>query len=107
MDLHVCFSGPDGGIRRLPIQRLPEHEIGFAITVHRSQGSEFDHVMLVLPERDAPILTRELVYTGITRARQTVEVWATGTILDSAVGRRIERTSGLRDALWMHNLEKS
>jgi exodeoxyribonuclease V alpha subunit len=70
------------------------------MTVHKSQGSEFDEVLLVLPDRDSPLLTRELVYTALTRARTTVTIWARRPILSAAITRRIERTSGLRDALW-------
>jgi len=70
------------------------------MTVHKSQGSEFDRVLLILPDRDSPVLTRELIYTAITRAREHVEVWGTEGVFRAAVDRRTERTSGLRDALW-------
>ena len=70
------------------------------MTVHKSQGSEFDRVFLLLPDRESPVLTRELIYTGITRARENVEIWGKGEVFRAAVSRRIERTSGLRDALW-------
>ncbi|MBW2616495.1 MAG: ATP-binding domain-containing protein, partial [Deltaproteobacteria bacterium] len=80
--------------------RLPEHETVYAMTVHKSQGSEFDRVLLLLPDRDTPVLTRELIYTGITRARKGVEVWGTDGVFVKGVGRRTLRASGLRDALW-------
>jgi exodeoxyribonuclease V alpha subunit len=70
------------------------------MTVHKSQGSEFDEVLLVLPERDAPLLTRELVYTAITRARKRVAIAGTGPVLRQAILRSTERLSGLSDALW-------
>ena len=70
------------------------------MTVHKSQGSEFDRVLLVLPERDTPVATRELLYTGVTRARQSLELWAREDLLKTAIARRTERSSGLRDALW-------
>jgi len=70
------------------------------MTVHKSQGSEFDHVLLILPDRDYPVLTRELLYTGITRTRKTVSIWATEDVLKRTISRKIERTSGLKDALW-------
>ena len=98
--LFVFFPGAPGGTRRFLPYRLPEHETVYAMTVHKSQGSEFDEALLVLPDRDSPILTRELVYTALTRARKTVTIWARRSILDAAITRRIERTSGLRDALW-------
>jgi exodeoxyribonuclease V alpha subunit len=68
--LRVAFPDGRGGIRWVPPSRLQAVETVFAMTVHKSQGSEFDHVTLVLPEHPSPMLTRELVYTAITRARQ-------------------------------------
>ena len=99
-DLRVFFPAPDGTLRKIHPIRLPEHETVYAMTVHKSQGSEFDKLLLLLPDRDAPVLTRELLYTGITRAKEAVEIWATEAVFRTAVSRRIERTSGLRDALW-------
>ena len=86
-------------LRRIAPAQLPEHEPAFAMTVHKSQGSEFDRVLLVLPERDSPVLTRELIYTGLTRARRRVELWSAPGVLERGIGRRTERASGLRDAL--------
>jgi len=91
--------GEEGELRRIPPARLPEHERAFAMTVHKSQGSEFDNVLLILPEKDNPLLTRELVYTGLTRARTRVEVWFQEAVLRAAVNRKIHRGSGLRDRL--------
>ena len=79
---------------------LPEHETVYAMTVHKSQGSEFDRVVLILPERTSPVLTRELVYTGVTRARRSVEIWSPAEVLQAAVQTPVRRASGLRDALW-------
>jgi exodeoxyribonuclease V alpha subunit len=70
------------------------------MTVHKSQGSEFDQVLLILPERDSPVLTRELVYTGITRARSAIEIWAASEIFSAAVTRQTQRGSGLNSMLW-------
>jgi exodeoxyribonuclease V alpha subunit len=70
------------------------------MTVHKSQGSEFDDVLLILPNKDVPLLTRELVYTALTRARQKITIWGAPEILRGALTRKIQRTSGLRDALW-------
>jgi exodeoxyribonuclease V alpha subunit len=98
--LRACFLESGGAVRRLLPARLPQHETAFAMTVHKSQGSEFDRVLLVLPERDSPVVTRELVYTGLTRARSAVELWADETLLRLAINRRTQRTSGLRDKLW-------
>jgi exodeoxyribonuclease V alpha subunit len=99
-ELSVFFSAGDGEIKRFAIHRLPEHETVFAMTVHKSQGSEFDEVVLILPNKDYPVLTRELVYTGLTRSKNKFSVWATRSILRNTIKRKIERTSGLREALW-------
>ena len=99
-ELRVFFQAPDGTLRALHPVRLPEHETVYALTVHKSQGSEFDRVLFILPDRDSPVLTRELIYTGITRARERVEVWGEEGVFRRAVSRRTTRLSGLRDALW-------
>jgi exodeoxyribonuclease V alpha subunit len=99
-DLRAFFIDATGALRRVLPVRLPPHETSFAMTVHKSQGSEFENVLLVLPDRDAPLLTRELLYTGLTRARGSVEVWAGESELRAAIERRTVRSSGLRDALW-------
>lgn len=98
-DLRVFFPAERGGLRSFPPSRLPQHETVFAMTVHKSQGSEFDSVLLLLGDRSLPLLTRELVYTGLTRAKRSAEVWATAEVFEGAVRRRIERRSGLADAL--------
>ena len=99
-ELRVFFEAPDDTLRAFHPVRLPEHETVYALTVHKSQGSEFDRLLLILPDRDSPVLTRELIYTGITRAREGVEVWGHEKVFREAVGRRTTRVSGLRDALW-------
>ncbi len=99
-ELRAWFPGEKGQWRKFPPRRLPAHETVYALTVHKSQGSEFDRVLLILPDRDNPVLTRELIYTGITRARKRVEVWGREGVFRSAVARRIRRSSGLREALW-------
>jgi len=82
------------------VARLADVETAFAMTVHKSQGSEFDRVALVLPAAVSPVLTRELVYTAVTRAREQIVVYGTAVVLQEAVRRRIDRASGLREALW-------
>ncbi len=98
--LRAFFVQPGGAVRGVLLSRLPAHETCFAMTVHKSQGSEFDRVVVVLPERDSPVLTRELLYTAVTRAKQSVAVWAPREVLATTIGRRVERSSGLREALW-------
>ncbi len=100
-ELSAFFRSQRGGLRRFSPLRLPEHETLYAMTVHKSQGSEFDHVLLILPDYDAPVLTRELIYTAVTRARKTVTILGNESIFVSAVSRRMKRSSGLRDALGM------
>ncbi|MCD6153390.1 MAG: exodeoxyribonuclease V subunit alpha [Syntrophobacterales bacterium] len=94
------FTDEDGTWKKFHPLRLPEHETVYAMTVHKSQGSEFNRIALILPDRQSPVLTRELIYTGITRAKENVTLYGTEEIFRAAVARRIERTSGLRDALW-------
>ena len=97
--LKACFAGPEGAVRSFVPARLPEHETAYTLTVHKSQGSEFDHVLIMLPDLLSPVLTRELIYTAITRARSRVTLWADKDIFAAAIERCITRTSGLRDAL--------
>ena len=74
---------------------LPAHASAFAMTVHKAQGSEFNEVWLVLPERDSRVLSRELVYTGLTRARDALHLCAEPAILATALSRHVSRVSGL------------
>jgi exodeoxyribonuclease V alpha subunit len=105
-DMGVTVRRPDGRlvalfrrgdeVLRVPVPLLPPHELAFALTVHKSQGSEYDNVMLVLPPTPGHrLLTREIVYTGMTRSRGMVAVWSTPEALASAIGRRVERCSAL------------
>jgi len=94
--LRVAFADPQAGVRWQVPGRLDDVDTVFAMTVHQSQGSEFEQVVLVLPERTAPILTRELIYTGMTRARRQLCVWAPApTLLLSACERQVQRSGGL------------
>lgn len=98
--IRVVFPDSDGQARYLVPEQLPDHQTVYAMTVHKCQGTEFDKVLLILPDRDAPLLTRELIYTAVTRARQTVEVWGRRDIFAAAIKRCIHRASGLRNKLW-------
>ena len=97
--LRVSFIMPDGSLKMIIPSRLPEHETVFAMTIHKSQGSEFDHTVLVLPDKPTPILTRELLYTGITRARKKLDIFAHKKILKTATMRQVQRTSGIVEKL--------
>ena len=97
--LYAWFETAEG-LRRLSPHRLPPVETLFAMTVHKSQGSEFDRVALVLPRHDSRAVTRELIYTAVTRARREVTLVAPAERLMEGVARRVQRSSGLYDALW-------
>lgn len=96
----VWFSSPSGGVRSVSPSRLPEHETVYAMTVHKSQGSEFSQLLLVLPDRGQAVMTRELIYTGITRAKKHAAVWGDREAFFAAIARRVERASGLSEALF-------
>ena len=97
--LRVAFASATtaGGVKWVLPARLADVETVFALTVHKSQGSEFDHVALVLPAYGNPLLTRELIYTGLTRAARFVTIAHSGNarIWQEAVAARIQRASGL------------
>jgi exodeoxyribonuclease V alpha subunit len=94
------FATAEGTPRAVALSRLPAHETVFAMTVHKSQGSEFRHVAVVLPEEPSPVVTRALLYTAVSRARERVTLFARREVLRQAIEHRVERASGLRDALW-------
>ena len=109
-DVGVCFPLPDGamrvwfpssegGLRAIVPASLPPHVTAWAMTVHKSQGSEFDRVIVVLPDKDSPLLSRELVYTAVTRARERLTIVGSEQTLRAAIGRKAARASGLRDRL--------
>ncbi len=98
--LRVFFADAHGAFRSFAPARLPAREGGLALTVHKSQGSEFDRVVLVLPEALSPIVTRELLYTAVTRAREEVRVLGNASVFAQGVNVRQLRESGLADALW-------
>lgn len=89
------FAGGDAGVRGFHPASLPAHTGAFAMTVHKAQGSEFDSVWLLLPRQDARTLSRELLYTAITRARSELHVCAGEDVLRAALARHAERVSGL------------
>lgn len=105
--LQVAFPRNDGeqGVRFVLPSRLTAVDTVFAMTVHKSQGSEFEHCVLVLPERINPVLTKELLYTAITRAKERFTlVEAAAGVFTTAITRRVNRHSGLRDALEGRNV---
>lgn len=98
--LRAFFSDGTGGVRALSAGRLPPHESAIAMSVHKSQGSEFDVVDLVLGDVISRLMSRELLYTGVTRARTRLRVHASEKVLRDAVERRVSRDSGLGELLW-------
>ncbi|WP_179452248.1 MULTISPECIES: exodeoxyribonuclease V subunit alpha [unclassified Enterobacter] len=97
--LKVFFPLPDGSIKAVQPSRLPTHDTAWAMTVHKSQGSEFDHTALVMPAQFLPVLTRELIYTAITRARKQLTLYSDDSVFRRAVQLRTQRRSGLLERL--------
>jgi exodeoxyribonuclease V alpha subunit len=117
-NLRACFLVGET-VKTISLAQMPAYETCYAITVHKSQGSEYDHVMIILPPDDAehglnpvlilppdgadhglnPVLTRELVYTAVTRAKNKVDLWAGEKVLEAAAKARLQRMSGLRELL--------
>lgn len=98
-NLKVFFPLPDGSIKAIQPSRLPSHETAWVMTVHKSQGSEFDHTALVMPTQFLPVLTRELVYTAITRARKQLTIYSEPGVFQRAVQLQTQRRSGLVERL--------
>ncbi|CAM3803042.1 exodeoxyribonuclease V subunit alpha [Rouxiella silvae] len=98
-ELRVYFQLPDGQIKSVQPSRLPVHDTAYAMTVHKSQGSEFEHTLLVLPNHFLPVLTRELVYTAITRAKRQLSLYASEKVLAKAISTPTQRRSGLVERL--------
>ena len=110
-DVGICLAGADGtplawfvdngrgdgsnGVRAFHPAALPAHESAFAMTVHKAQGSEFDAVWLQLPRSDSRVLSRELLYTGLTRARSALHVAGSAEVIGAALARHARRVSGL------------
>jgi exodeoxyribonuclease V alpha subunit len=90
----AAFSSTDEKFR-FPVTRLPDVETVHALTIHKSQGSEYEHAIVVLPMHDSRILTRELLYTGATRARTKLTIIATPEVISLAVNSPIRRATGL------------
>ncbi len=90
----VFFTAPDGVKAFIPTL-LPRHQTAFCLTVHKSQGSEFKNVLFLMPDREVPVATMELVYTGITRARARVDLTGTKPAIAAALKKKTIRSSGL------------
>lgn len=109
-DTGLCLLNDDGNpkvyfrdeetIRGIAPGRLPDHDTAFVLTVHKSQGSEFDELLFVLPHKPSKVLNRELIYTATTRARTKISVLGNRTILRKGVEKKLRRSSGLRPRIW-------
>ena len=98
--LRACFRGGDQSIRELPIYSLPEYRTAWAMTVHKSQGSEYESVLLVLPsDEKSSAVSRELLYTGVTRTRQKLLIHSTAKVIIEACEKLTQRSSGLAKKL--------
>ncbi len=93
--LRVFFQRADGSIKKYLPARIPHCETVFAMTIHKSQGSEFEEVLIILPETISPVLTKELLYTAITRAKKTIKLVANEAVFFSTVRQRVQRVTGL------------
>jgi exodeoxyribonuclease V alpha subunit len=110
-DIGICVQGDDGRSQRLvvvfdkdgpkafPPSHLGEHTTVHAMTIHKSQGSQFGEVVVVLPDESSRLLTRELLYTAVTRARARVRIVGTEEVVRAAIGRSVQRASGLGSRL--------
>lgn len=101
--LKACLMSADAQLRWIPLSRLPAWESAWAMTIHKSQGSEFDTILLVLPANPSQVATRELAYTGVTRAKRQVWLHTGESVLRTAISQRAERMSGLQAALGQRN----
>ena len=93
--LRVFFQRADGSIKKYLPARIPHCETVFAMTIHKSQGSEFEEVLIILPETISPVLTKELLYTAITRAKKTIKLVTNEAVFSSTVRQRVQRVTGL------------
>ena len=95
--LMVFFQRADGSVKKYVPARVPHCETVFAMTIHKSQGSEFEEVLIILPQTINPVLTKELLYTAITRAKKTVKLVADESVFASTVRQKVKRVTGLVD----------
>lgn len=96
--VHFKVEGEE--LRSVNSARLSHFENAYALTVHKSQGSEFERVHIVLPAEPSPILTKELLYTAITRARSQITIWGKQEVLAHGITSSVHRSSGLRERFW-------
>ncbi len=93
------FKGLDNKLKQYRYSDLPSHDTAFAITIHKSQGSEFDSVLMIIPDRFSPVVTRQLLYTGVTRAKKKVILIGNLDIMKAAIRMNTKRHSGIQESL--------
>jgi exodeoxyribonuclease V alpha subunit len=98
----IWFQTSEGEKGFSPV-RLPQHETAWVMTIHKSQGSEFERVMMILPTKDSPVLTQKLIYTGMTRAKKRLEIISDAAILRLGIEREIPQATQIRNALARFN----
>jgi len=99
-NLQAYFLSDSDGVKQFSPAYLPQHQTAFATTIHKSQGSEFKNVLMILPDRDRQqLLTKEIVYTGITRAKEKITIWSKKEVFKKSILTNTKRTSGLTQAL--------
>ena len=98
--LWAWFEGDGKKPRQVPLTRLPKHDTAYAITVHQAQGSEFVEVLFLLPAVESRVVSRELIYTAITRAREKLLLFADPQLLGRGIEHQVLRYSGLKEKLW-------
>ncbi len=98
-DITAFFKGPDNKLKRYRYSDLPSNDTAFAITIHKSQGSEFDSVLMIIPDRFSPVVTRQLLYTGVTRAKKKVILIGNLDIMKAAIRMNVKRHSGIKEYL--------
>ena len=101
--LRAYFLVAENELRSVSVRQLPEHTCAYALTVHKSQGSEFDEVLLVLPAKRSPVVTRELIYTAVTRARRAVAIHSSRETFLEGCRTRVQRASALAEKLGWHD----
>ncbi len=97
--LLVYFLRPDGSVKKILPSRVPKHETAYAMSIHKSQGSEFEHCLCVLPQQVNPVLSKELIYTAITRAKKQLTMFCDYTVFKHTLEKRISRSGGLAEKL--------
>ena len=99
--LQAFFEAEDGSLRTISPNFINQYKTVFAMTIHKSQGSEFDNVAVVLPQQeDLAILSKELLYTALTRAKSDLRIFATSEVLEKASHKPVQRASGITERLY-------